>query len=124
MRVHFGKVDKFFATNILKNWLALLATSKKSARARKKNKILKKRYSFADDATLISTVAESALQASLCVRGCFCAFTGMILNMKKTVALGIPQGTESDKIAAPYSSSLHVNGVTNGVTWPTFLWDS
>ena len=61
--------------------------------------------SFADDANLMSR-SETAVQVALTFVEKFCVMTGMKLNEKKTVMLGITKGTKKFRKEHPYESEV------------------
>eukprot|EP01061_Rhynchopus_euleeides_P047892 TRINITY_DN990_c0_g1_i3.p1 TRINITY_DN990_c0_g1~~TRINITY_DN990_c0_g1_i3.p1 ORF type:complete len:837 (+),score=145.30 TRINITY_DN990_c0_g1_i3:125-2512(+) len=68
--------------------------------------------SFADDATLISQVDEASVQQAVDVVAGFCEMTGMALNVKKTIAMGIPKGSSAARRKRPYIGTLGIGDAT------------
>ena len=75
--------------------------------------------SFADDATLASEKDESTVQEAVDIVDRFCNITGMKLNVKKTLAMGILKGTSEYRRKHPYLSTLHVGADTFSTTQST-----
>ena len=64
--------------------------------------------SFADDGTLVSQEDEASVQQAVDVVVGFCNITGMALNVKKTVAMGIPRGSSGFRRRHPYVGQVRV----------------
>ncbi|KAJ9439789.1 Retrovirus-related Pol polyprotein from type-2 retrotransposable element R2DM [Diplonema papillatum] len=74
--------------------------------------------SYADDATLHAS-NEPAVQKAVDVVSRFCDVTGMRLNVKKTVALGILEGKTQQRMQRPYRSTLHIGEGDGKEVFPT-----
>ena len=69
--------------------------------------------SFADDANLCSRLSEDAVQRALTFVEKFCSLTGMKLNARKTVMMGITRGSKAFRKNHPYESSVAYNTDTD-----------
>ena len=76
--------------------------------------------SYADDANIISVTSEADIQRAMDLIGRFCDLTGMKLNIRKTVLLGVRKGCRNDRARDPYVGSVTTTDDDGDVvTFPT-----